>query len=56
MAEELDDPVFAGVAEPQNRFRVEVLKQAVDDIRRCLAEDLGPTLGLTAGFNSLDGD
>lgn len=52
----LDDPVFAGVATPQGRIRIEALKQAVEDIRRRLALDVGPRLGLTAGFNALDGD
>ena len=55
-AKELDDPVFAGVSDPQGRFRVEVLQQEIDDIRRRLAENLGPSLGISAGFNALDGD
>ncbi|MYA88951.1 MAG: imelysin family protein [Boseongicola sp. SB0662_bin_57] len=55
-ATELDDPVFAGVSDPQGRLRVEVLQQGVDDIRRLLAEGLGPSLGIAAGFNALDGD
>lgn len=55
-AEALDDPVFAGVAAPQGRLRVEVLQQHVDLIRQQIAQDLGPALGITAGFNSLDGD
>ncbi|MEJ6404813.1 imelysin family protein [Yoonia sp. 2307UL14-13] len=54
--ETLDDPIFAGVAEPQNRFKVEVIQQAVNDIRDIAAQDLGPKLGVAAGFNSLDGD
>ena len=55
-ATELDDPVFAGVADPQGRLRVEVLQQNIEDIRRFLAEGLGPSLGVAAGFNALDGD
>lgn len=55
-AERLDDAAFAGVAEPQGRFRVEALKQSIDDIRTIAATELGPTLGISAGFNSLDGD
>ena len=55
-AEDLADPVFAGVADPQGRFQVEVLQQNIDVLRRILAEDVGPALGITAGFNSLDGD
>ncbi|MGR3513570.1 MAG: imelysin family protein [Paracoccaceae bacterium] len=53
---DLDDPVFAGVGDPQGRFKVEVLQQNVETIRTILAEDVGPSLGIAAGFNSLDGD
>lgn len=52
----LDDPVFASVAEPQGRLNVEVLQQNIETIRAILAEDVGPSLGISAGFNSLDGD
>ena len=55
-AKDLDDPVFAGVANPQGRFKVEVLQQSVEAIRGILAEEIGPSLGIAAGFNSLDGD
>lgn len=55
-ARELDDPVFAGVATPQGRFRVEVLQQDINEVRQILAEEVGPRLGVAAGFNSLDGD
>ncbi len=54
--EALNDPVFIGVSNPQARFKVEVIKQAVDSIRETVAQDLGPRLGVVAGFNSLDGD
>lgn len=53
---QLDDPVFAGVVSPQGRFRVEALQQSIDDIRALATSDLGPTLGVAAGFNALDGD
>ena len=56
IAGRLDDPMLAGVANPQGRIRAEALKQAVDAIRRIIAENLGPALGVSAGFNSLDGD
>ncbi len=52
----LDDPVFAGVATPQGRFEVEVLQQSIDAIRDILADEVGPSLGIAAGFNSMDGD
>ncbi|APE42732.1 peptidase M75 [Sulfitobacter alexandrii] len=52
----LDDPVFAGVAEPQSRLKIEVIQQDIEAIRSLARSDLGPTLGVAAGFNSLDGD
>ena len=55
-AQSLDDPALAGVATPQGRFRVEALQQSINDIRAIAATELGPTLGINAGFNSLDGD
>ncbi|MEX0351345.1 MAG: imelysin family protein [Paracoccaceae bacterium] len=56
LAERLEDPDFAGVATPQGRFRVEALKNSIDEIRAITATQLGPQLGVAAGFNSLDGD
>lgn len=55
-AAELDDPVFAGVSNPQSRLQVEALKQMLDGVRAIVRDELGPTLGVAAGFNSLDGD
>lgn len=52
----LDDPVFAGVAEPEERFAIELLQQAVDAVRQVVSQELGPQLGVAAGFNALDGD
>lgn len=52
----LNDPDFSGVATPAGRFRVEALQQAVNDIRTEVTQSLGPALGVSAGFNSLDGD
>jgi hypothetical protein len=52
----LDDPVFAAVATPQGRVRVEALQQRVRDAREAVATRLGPSLGVAAGFNALDGD
>jgi len=52
----LNDPVFAGVAEPQSRLKVEVVQQSVDAIRHIVRDRLGPKLGVAAGFNALDGD
>ncbi|WP_170410034.1 imelysin family protein [Ruegeria atlantica] len=55
-AQSLDDPSFADVSTPQGRFRVEALQQSINDIRAIASTELGPTLGINAGFNSLDGD
>lgn len=55
-AEGIDDPIFASVADPAGRFRVEALQNSVITAYRTLLEDIGPDLGITAGFNSLDGD
>lgn len=55
-ADRLEDPVFAGVAEPQGRVRVEALKFAIDSIRSVVNTRLGPARGVSGGFNSLDGD
>lgn len=52
----LDDPVFAGVASPTGRFKVESLQQLVIEIKSRVETELAPTLGVSAGFNSLDGD
>lgn len=50
------DPVFAAVADVQGRLRVEVLQQRIDEARNVLLQELGPALGVSKGFNALDGD
>ncbi|MEL6313388.1 MAG: imelysin family protein [Pseudomonadota bacterium] len=55
-ADTLDDPTLAGVADPSQRFKVEVLQRAVNDIRNAVNTEIGKPLGITAGFNALDGD
>lgn len=55
-AARLDDPIFAGVDDPQGRLRVEALQQRVQEVRDLVSNELGPKLGVAAGFNSLDGD
>ncbi|MEM6824714.1 MAG: imelysin family protein [Pseudomonadota bacterium] len=55
-ATELDDPSFANVDNPQGRLRVEALQQNINVIRNILAQQIGPSLGIAAGFNALDGD
>ena len=53
---ELNDPVFAGVAAPHTRIKIEIVQQSVDEIRRIIRHELGPKLGVRAGFNAMDGD
>lgn len=53
---DLNDPDFAGVTDPMGRFRVEILQQAVERIREVAIMELAPALGVSAGFNALDGD
>lgn len=52
----LDDPSLAGVSDPQGRFRVEAVQQRVRELRDLILTQMGPSLGVSAGFNSLDGD
>ncbi len=55
-ARSLDDPALASVADPQGRIRVEALQQSITDIRAIASLQLGPALGISTGFNALDGD
>ncbi|MFD2739159.1 imelysin family protein [Sulfitobacter aestuarii] len=52
----LEDPTFAEVATPQGRVRVEALQQAIHGARDAVLEEIGPELGVSAGFNAADGD
>lgn len=56
VGERLDDPVFAGVVEVQGRLRIEALQTAIQRIREIARVKLGGAYGISAGFNSLDGD
>lgn len=56
LLEKLGDPTFASVAQPQTHLKIEVIQQSIDATRAIISADLGPTLGVAAGFNSLDGD
>ncbi|MEE2861920.1 MAG: imelysin family protein [Pseudomonadota bacterium] len=56
LAEALTDPVLAGTANPQGRLKVEILQQAVDAAQQEAVAELGPALGVTTGFNAMDGD
>lgn len=56
LAQDLDDPTFANVADPQGRLKVEILQQAVRATRDTAIAELAPALGVSLGFNSQDGD
>lgn len=49
-------PLAEAVAEPEKRFRVEALHTKIGQLRRALAEDIGPGLGVDTGFSPADGD
>lgn len=55
-ADALEDPALQGVAQPAERFKVEVLQQAVRAVQVAVIDEIGAPLGITAGFNALDGD
>ncbi|WP_299154486.1 imelysin family protein [uncultured Tateyamaria sp.] len=55
-AKTLDDPALQDVADPARRFKVEVLQQAVRAVQVAMINEIGTPLGISAGFNSLDGD
>ncbi len=56
LAETLDDPDFAGVADPQGRLKLEILEQAVRAAEDAVVAELGPLLNIDAGFGVGDGD
>lgn len=56
LAKTLDDPIFAGVAAPPNRLKVEILQQAVQNIREVILSELAPEMDVGIGFNAADGD
>lgn len=55
-AETIDDPDFAGVADPQRRLKLEILQGAVRDIGEKAKAEMTRALGAGIGFNSADGD
>ncbi|RMC33275.1 imelysin family protein [Paracoccus alkanivorans] len=55
-AEALGDPLLAGVETPQGRLKVEILQQQIRAIGDAIEAEIGDGLGLSAGFNSRDGD
>jgi predicted lipoprotein len=55
-AASLNDPVFAGVGSPEGRLKVEILQQRIKAAEAAALAEIGPRLGVSAGFNSADGD
>lgn len=55
-AGKITDPGFANVGDPQERFKLEALKQRIETVRQTAQAEIGPQLGVAAGFNSSDGD
>jgi predicted lipoprotein len=53
---DLNDPTFASVVDPFTRIKVESVQTSVELIRAQVRDELGPSLGVAAGFNALDGD
>jgi predicted lipoprotein len=49
-------PIDVEVATPQGRIHVEALQVAVKKVQTEVASHVGPALGVTSGFNALDGD
>lgn len=56
LAEALNDPDLAGVAQPDSRLKVEILQQAIEALRNTVLAELGPELDVGIGFNAADGD
>ena len=56
VAADLGDPVFAAVAEPDSRLKVEILSQRVGSTVDAAVSEVGPALGVELGFNADDGD
>lgn len=49
-------PIDVEVASPQGRIHVEALQTALRHVQSEVASHIGPTIGVTGGFNALDGD
>lgn len=55
-ADQVVDPGFQDIADAQAWFRLDVLRQRVQAVRDAMQAELGAALGVSAGFNSADGD
>ena len=52
----LNDPILFGVSDPVKRLEIEALRTTMQTILFLSQSRLGPALGVSAGFNSGDGD
>lgn len=52
----LPDPSLQDIDDPQAALGAEIAQQRIRALRETLAAELGPVLGVGAGFNALDGD
>lgn len=55
-ASRVEDPAFQDITDPQAWLRLEILQQRVRDLTSAIEAEIGTRLGLSAGFNSQDGD
>lgn len=56
LAQDLNDPAFEGITDPQAWLKLEILGQAVRAARDAALAEIGPALGVELGFNAQDGD
>ena len=49
-------PIDVEVATPQGRIHVEALQGALQRVQTEVASHVGPPVGVTSGFNAMDGD
>lgn len=55
-ARSIDGPVEQAAADPTRRSRTEKLAKQAQALKQIVRDRLAPALGLTVGFNALDGD
>ncbi|MHC0052711.1 imelysin family protein [Actibacterium sp. D379-3] len=55
-AARVGDPTFADIDDPQARLKLEIVQQRAAAISEAVQAEIGPQLGVAAGFNSADGD
>ncbi|WP_136441469.1 imelysin family protein [Pacificoceanicola onchidii] len=56
VADAIEDPAFQDIRDPSSRLRAEILQQSVHALSEAIQAEIGAPLGISAGFNSQDGD